>query len=101
MTPFTTIGDVSMDSLTSVWKIQATRSLPTLPGVMDGFAVLDVGDCWTSWADAVAASMSAPAIADTVWFAIMCVPPPIMWWAVTLRCHLDGQREPHPERCQG
>jgi hypothetical protein len=30
MTPFTTIGDVSIDSFTSVWKIQAGRSLPTL-----------------------------------------------------------------------
>jgi len=28
MTPFTTIGDVSMDSLTSVWKIQARAACP-------------------------------------------------------------------------
>ena len=34
MTPLTMIGDVSMDSFTSVWKIQATRSLPTLAGVI-------------------------------------------------------------------
>ena len=31
MTPFTTIGEVSIDSRTSVWKIQATRSFFTLP----------------------------------------------------------------------
>ena len=33
MTPLTTIGEVSIDSLTSVWKIQAGRSFFTLRGV--------------------------------------------------------------------
>ena len=34
MTPFTTIGDVSINSFTSVWKIQAGRRLATLRGVI-------------------------------------------------------------------
>jgi hypothetical protein len=34
MTPLTTIGDVSIDSLTSVWKIQAGRSRATLAVVI-------------------------------------------------------------------
>jgi len=46
---------------------RSSISCVTLPGGDGRLAVLDVGDCWTSWLTRWSASMSAPRSADTVW----------------------------------